>query len=393
MSSLIPSVNVSEYRYVLPESRIPNRPLSNREDSKLLVYQRGQISETKFNKVVELLPSKSLMVFNNSKVIPARLHFVTPTNATVEVLCLHPLGNVEERGGVSSQDWKCIVGNLKRWKEGPVLSMQLVNYTLTAKLLERGGEENTVQFTWDSSFTFFAILEKVGELPLPPYMHRDADESDKKRYQTVYAAIEGSVAAPTAGLHFTPDILTQIKEKGIGTNTVTLHVGAGTFKPIKGEDVSEHTMHREFFEVKRGLVESLLAHDFVLPVGTTSMRTLESLFFLGERFKKGNMEPHVEQWDGFKEAECSKEESLRSILQMMDEKRVGSIQASTSIMIVPGYQFRICKGLVTNFHQPESTLILLVAALLGKDWRKVYDYALKNDFRFLSYGDSSLLLP
>jgi len=393
MNYLIPSVSISEYRYVLPESRVPDRPLDNREDSKLLIYKQGAISERVFSHLPDFIPDKALLVFNNSKVIPARLHFVTSTAAMIEVLCLNPVGKRVENGKECFQDWKCIVGNLKRWKSGAVQLMQIGESVLSAELKERGGEDNVVRFTWESRLTFFDLLEQVGELPLPPYMHREADESDKNRYQTVYASISGSVAAPTAGLHFTSEVLEKIKEKGIDMSEVTLHVGAGTFKPIKSEEVGTHTMHQEFFEVTKELVMSLLAHDFVLPVGTTSMRTLESLYFLGLHLKKDKECTHVLQWSGFEKTECTKEEALKEILNVMEERQIGSLCASTSIMIVPGYQFRICKGLITNFHQPESTLILLVAALVGKDWERIYEYALNNDFRFLSYGDSSLLLP
>lgn len=393
MNQALPSVNLNEYRYALPEERVPDRPLDNREDSKLLIYKEGDISECVFSEIVNFLPKQALIVFNNSKVIPARLHFVSPSNATIEVLCLHSVGRTNVKGTDCTQDWKCIVGNLKRWKDNQKLTILLDSCTLSAEIIERNGEENVVRFAWDAQFSFLEILEKIGELPLPPYMHREADESDKKRYQTVYASVSGSVAAPTAGLHFTPKILDQIKEAGVKTGMVTLHVGAGTFKPIKSDEVSKHTMHQEFFEVTKELVVSLLAHDFVLPVGTTSMRTLESLYFLGAQLRRGEKDVHVRQWSGFDEEECSKEESLQALLTYLEKNGEELLVASTSIMIVPGYRFRMCKGLVTNFHQPESTLILLVAAFVGQDWKRIYDFAMLNGFRFLSYGDSSLLLP
>ena len=389
--SNIPTINPLDFRYNLPESRIPDRPLEHRDDSKLLIYKDSIISQTQFKELPVYLPSNSLLVFNNSKVIPARLFFQTKNGAVIEILCLQTASKEVNTTNASNQNWKCIVGNLKRWKQED-LKIETEKFTLTATLLERGGEENTVSFHWNTANTFLEILEILGQIPLPPYMNRKADKSDSERYQTVYASKPGSVAAPTAGLHFTNEVLEKLKKNEHLIEEVTLHVGAGTFRPIKSETVADHKMHQEFFEVEKNLIEKMLKNDCVIPVGTTSMRTLESLFHLGCQIHAGNENMIVEQWDGFEPTNITKKESLETILAWLNKTNNDKIVAETSIMIVPGYQFRICKGIVTNFHQPESTLILLIAALLGEKWRKVYDFALENDFRFLSYGDSSLLL-
>jgi S-adenosylmethionine:tRNA ribosyltransferase-isomerase len=387
----IPVINPLDFRFELPGSRIPDRPLEQRDVSKLLICKEGAISQAEFKGLPAYLPAKSLLVFNNSKVIPARLLFQTKNGATIEILCLQAVSKEANTANSSSQNWKCIVGNLKRWKQDD-LEIQTENFTLSASLLERGGEENTVIFNWNTANTFLEILEILGQIPLPPYMNRKADISDSDRYQTVYASKPGSVAAPTAGLHFTDTVLDQLKSNGHLIEEVTLHVGAGTFRPIKSETVAEHRMHQEFFEVDKRLIEIMLENNSIIPVGTTSMRTLESLFHLGCKIKNGDESMIVEQWDGFMPTSFTKKESLETILTWLNKTNNDKIVAETSIMIVPGYQFRMCQGIVTNFHQPESTLILLIAALLGDNWRKVYDFALKNEFRFLSYGDSSLLL-
>jgi S-adenosylmethionine:tRNA ribosyltransferase-isomerase len=389
--SNIPVINPLDFRFDLPESRIPDRPLEQRDISKLLIYKEGNISQSQFKDLPAYLPTKSLLVFNNSKVIPARLLFQTNNRATIEILCLQTASKEVNITNASNQNWKCIVGNLKRWKQDD-LKIETENFTLSASLVERGGEENIVNFYWNTANTFLEILEILGQIPLPPYMNRKADKSDSERYQTVYASKPGSVAAPTAGLHFTDAVLEKIKTNGHILEEVTLHVGAGTFKPIKSEKVADHKMHQEFFEVDKRLIEKMLENDSIIPVGTTSMRTLESLFHLGCNIHNGNENMIVEQWDGFNPTNMTKKESLETILAWLNKTNNDKIVAETAIMIVPGYRFRICKGIVTNFHQPESTLILLIAALLGENWRKVYDFALENDFRFLSYGDSSLLL-
>jgi S-adenosylmethionine:tRNA ribosyltransferase-isomerase len=397
MSTSIPDIHVPAFRYHLPENRIPDRPLADRDQSKLLVYKQGEIEESVFSYLPMCLPKEALLVFNNSKVIPARLHFFTPNGAQIEVLCLNPLGMETKTVEGRAQRWKCMVGNLKRWKEGVLLeslfSIDGAEGKLQVQLEYRAGEENEVRFCWDMDISFFEVLEHLGEIPLPPYMNRKADAADKKNYQTVYAAEPGSVAAPTAGLHFTPKVMDELSRLGVESQNVTLHVGAGTFKPIKSEKAATHTMHEEFFEVGVETVSMLTNKDMIVPVGTTSMRTLESLYHLGCQLVNGNTEMHVPQWSGFAGHDLSKQEAMHAILVWMEKHAIAKLVASTSIMIVPGYKFKMCKGLVTNFHQPESTLILLVAAFIGQDWQKVYDHALAHDFRFLSYGDSSLLLP
>ncbi len=387
----IPAINPLDYRFHLPEDFVPDRPLPERDQSKLLLYKDGSIAQTVFKDLPYHLPKGVMLVFNNSKVIPARMHFRTPNGALIEVFCLQAIGEELVNEGISSQRWKCIIGNLKRWKSDD-LKIETSDFIFSAKLLVRGGDDNEVQFSWTGTFTFLEILEQLGRIPLPPYMNRDADESDIDRYQTVYAASPGSVAAPTAGLHFTSELLLMLNECKILQEQVTLHVGAGTFKPIKAESVAEHRMHQEFFEVEKALIEKLLVTEMIIPVGTTSMRTLESLFHLGNQLLNGDEQMSVLQWAGFSTKIATKEECLNALLEWLNKNDKTRIIAETSIMIVPGYEFRMCKGIITNFHQPESTLILLVAALLGEKWREVYDYALENKFRFLSYGDSSLLL-
>jgi S-adenosylmethionine:tRNA ribosyltransferase-isomerase len=391
--SSIPYINPLDFRFDLPADRIPDRPLPERDLSKLLLYHKGEIGQTVFRNLSDFLPAESFLVFNNSKVIPARLYFTTENGATVELLCLQPTGPELTHLGENSQVWRCIVGNLKRWKEGIELKVITKNFHFSAVIIRRGGEENDVKFSWTGNLSFLEILEELGQIPLPPYMHRDADEMDTERYQTVYASVPGSVAAPTAGLHFTDNVMQSLAKAGYEKAYVTLHVGAGTFKPIKTENLAEHKMHEEFFEVDKDLIQKVLERETVIPVGTTSMRTLESMFHLGNQFLNGNEKMYVEQWAGFESRIHSKKECLNALLEWMQKHSTDKIVAETGIMIVPGYPFQICRGIVTNFHQPESTLVLLVAALVGENWRKIYDYALSNEFRFLSYGDSSLLIP
>ncbi len=388
-----PEIDLHEYRYYLPDNKIPDRPLDKREKSKLLIYTNEIVSQDFFYNVKNYLPEKALLVFNDSKVIPARLFFKTTSGALVEILCLYLFNKEKTEMKVNNEVWKCIVGNLKRWKKGQILTTDLTKTVLSANLVEKNGEDNIINFSWTGEFTFLEVLELAGSIPLPPYMNRLADSEDSIRYQTVYARSPGSVAAPTAGLHFTEAILNEIKIKGIDISYITLHVGAGTFKPIKSNTISQHKMHEENFETDVHFLTKLLHNEYVIPVGTTSLRTLESLCILGDKVSKGDFSMIINQWDGFSEKKKPAKESISSLLLWMKQNEKKKITVKTSIMIIPGYQFRICKGLVTNFHQPESTLILLVAAFLGKNWKKVYDYALRNDFRFLSYGDSSILLP
>ena len=402
-------IRISEFNYPLPDERIAKFPLPVRDRSKLLLYRHGEVSEDRFTSLPEYLPSGSLMIFNNTKVIQARLHFRKETGALIEVFCLEPIQpndyalNFQQTGHVA---WLCMVGNLKKWKEGILKREMTVKgkpLTLTAERGECHGTSHWIDFRWNNpEVTFADILEMFGELPIPPYLNRETQESDKETYQTVYSKIKGSVAAPTAGLHFTPHVLAALRNKGIELEELTLHVGAGTFKPVKSEEIEGHEMHTEYISVSRSTLEKLIAHDGkAVAVGTTSVRTLESLYHIGVTLLN-NPEAteenlHVRQWQPYEmSAEApavSAVEALQAIVTYLDRHRMETLHTSTQIIIAPGYEYRIVKAMVTNFHQPQSTLLLLVSAFVHGDWRKIYDYALAHDFRFLSYGDSSLLIP
>lgn len=400
-------IKIQEYNYPLPDERIAKFPMAQRDSSKLLVYNKGAVSHDTFRNVASYLPEHSLLVCNNTRVIQARLHFRKSTGALIEVFLLEPYQPCDYERIFQSRgecSWVCMIGNLKKWRNGTPLSSPLLtphsSLILSATL---GAEEATghvVTFRWDSDeVTFADILDAAGELPIPPYLNRATEESDKQTYQTVYSKIKGSVAAPTAGLHFTPDVLATIDARGIEREELTLHVGAGTFKPVKAERIEDHAMHREYIAVRRHIIERLIAHDAaVTAVGTTTVRTLESLYYLGCRISRDPNLPeealHVEQWEPYDTpSTLSSIDALRAILTWMDANGINILHATTSIIIAPGYQYHIVRRLITNFHQPQSTLLLLVSALVGDRWREIYDYALANDFRFLSYGDSSLLIP
>lgn len=399
-------IRIEEFDYPLPDERIAKFPLQKRDTSKLLLYKQGEIETHSFGDISTYIPSGALMVFNNTKVIQARLFFQKTTGAKIEIFCLEPIQPHDyllSFQQTKSCVWQCMIGNLKKWKEGALyLTVETPkgSTVLSAQRIETKGNTHNVQFTWDNpSLTFADLLDAIGELPIPPYLNRRTEESDKETYQTVYSKIEGSVAAPTAGLHFTPEVLAQLKEKGVDLGEITLHVGAGTFQPVKSEHIAEHEMHTEFISVERSLIEKLLKHEGkIIAVGTTSVRTLESLYYIGNLIaKKANAtadELKVTQWMPYNgSATLSTKEALQHILDYLDRNNTDVLMTSTQIMIAPGYQFHIVKGIVTNFHQPKSTLLLLVSAFLKGDWKRIYDYALANDFRFLSYGDSSLLLP
>lgn len=404
-------IKISDYDYPLTDQRIAKYPLKERDQSKLLVYNKGNISQTHFNQLPAELPKNSLLIRNNTRVIQARLHFHKETGALIEVFCLEPAApadyqlNFQMKGHTS---WLCMIGNLKKWKQGTLTSHLTINgqdFTLTATRQQAVGTSHWIDFKWDKEDISWAeILEIYGELPIPPYLNRKTEESDKKTYQTVYAEIEGSVAAPTAGLHFTPEVFKALESQGVEIEEVTLHVGAGTFKPVKSAHIEGHDMHTEYISVTRYTIDRLLAHqDKVIAVGTTSVRTLESLYYLGCKVHEGldtdSKEMHVEQWEPYERKENPNKEEwpvtvvLQSLLDYMDKHELEVLHASTQIIIAPGYTYHIVKGMITNFHQPKSTLLLLVSAFVGEDWRKMYDFALQNKFRFLSYGDSSLLLP
>ena len=449
-------IQIKDYNYPLPDERIAKFPLAERDQSKLLVYDQGEISERQFRDLPSLLPEGSLLVMNNTRVIQARLFFYKETGARVEILVLEPAEPAEYQENFARRGqtaWYCMVGGLKKWKQGSLRAKVEINgeeIEVEAEKKgvkseerrvknesnhlgdvvfsqEEGGNSNSslstlhsslnnsilVSFSWPSRYTWSEILEAMGELPIPPYLNRRTEESDKRTYQTVYSKIEGSVAAPTAGLHFTERVLREIDRRGIDREEVTLHVGAGTFRPVKSEDIGGHDMHTEHIAVRRETIEKLIRHGGrAIAVGTTSVRTLESLYWMGLRVIRGEEEMHVSQWEPY-EVMKSEERSvknknnsnssfftlhssldaLKALLAYMDAHDLDVLHASTQIIIAPGYRYRIVERMITNFHQPQSTLLLLVSAFIGDDWRRVYDYALGHDFRFLSYGDSSLLIP
>ena len=399
---MIPEIRIEDYNYPLPDDRIAKYPLTERDASKLLYYRDFNPSQTKFTDMAELLPEGSMMVFNDTKVVPARLHFQRETGAHIEIFCLEPVMPQEYVSMFEITDrcrWKCIVGNVKRWKSdilhlyNPENDSNVSEMGLKAELVERSGETSVVEFTWTNGAPFSKVLEICGSVPIPPYLNRDTEDVDLERYQTLYARYRGSVAAPTAGLHFTERVLESIKARNIDIDTVCLHVGAGTFLPVKSSLVSEHTMHREPFVVTRSFLRKLLDHKGkLIAVGTTSVRTLESLYYVGVRCLENGCPGDVSQWEPYeREYKWSFEDAISSIIDYMDRYGMDNIQLGTSIIIVPGYEFKVVDILVTNFHQPQSTLLLLISAFVGGDWKNIYDYALDNGFRFLSYGDSSLL--
>ena len=397
-------IDINHFDYDLPDERIAKFPLAERSASKLLIYRGGEIAEKHFADIGDVLPAGELLVFNNTKVIRARIIMHKPSGARIEVFCLEPHDPADYERAFAVEGtcaWSCIVGNRKKWKEGYVE----INFEnegraeyLRAWLVEENGRENIVRFEWSAPMTFGQLLEHLGKIPIPPYLNRESEEIDNTRYQTVYSKFEGSVAAPTAGLHFTPELIEQMKTRGFGFEEVTLHVGAGTFLPVKDDDAAKHPMHTEHFEVRRETVAHLLARwGHITAVGTTSVRTLESLAALAWRIRTAgtpDAEHVVGQWELYDiPAEFSGRDALETLLAYLDAKELDRLKAATQIMITPlGYEFRIVRNIVTNFHQPKSTLLLLVSAFVGDDWQRIYDYALAHDFRFLSYGDSSVLL-
>lgn len=399
---MIPELRIEDYNYPLPDERIAKYPLSERDSSKLLRYENGKVSEYVFRDIPGLLPDNAIMVFNDTKVVPARLHFVRPTGARIEIFCLQPVKPEEYNlsfAATESCTWKCVIGNAKKWK-GDVLTLYnpqedeaVTALNMRAELVSREGETGIVRFSWYGGHPFSRVLEICGTIPIPPYLNRESEALDVERYQTLYAKIRGSVAAPTAGLHFTEKVLEEIKARGIDMETVCLHVGAGTFLPVKDSEVSKHSMHREPFVVSLDFLKDILeSGKKIIAVGTTSVRTLESLYYVGVScIEKGHPED-VEQWAPYtREYQPTTREAIAALVKYLEDNSLTELKVGTRIIIVPGFKFRLVDVLVTNFHQPESTLILLVSAFVGGDWRTIYDYALSHDFRFLSYGDSSLL--
>ena len=398
---MIPEIHIEDFNYPLPDERIAKYPLADRDASKLLVY-KGSPVESRFAEISELLPEGSIMVFNDTKVVPARLHFQRETGAHIEIFCLEPVSPdeyVTMFAATGQCRWKCIVGNVKRWKNdslhlyNPLNDSVIAEMNLTADLVERTGETSIVEFSWTNGAPFSQVLEICGYVPIPPYLNRETEDIDLERYQTLYARYRGSVAAPTAGLHFTERVLDNIRKRGINTETVCLHVGAGTFMPVKSSLVSEHTMHKEPFVVSLELIQKLISlKGKLIAVGTTSVRTLESLYYVGVKCIENGVPGDVAQWDPYvREYEYSLSDSLNAIEKYLIENDLKELKVGTEIIIVPGFTFRVVDVLVTNFHQPQSTLLLLISAFVGGDWKTIYDFALANDFRFLSYGDSSLL--
>ena len=401
----IQEIAIAEYDYPLPDERIAKYPLAERDTSKLLIYNKGVVCEERFSNLPQFVPQNSLMVFNNTKVIQARLRFRKETGALIEVFCLEPEQPCDyQQIFLETKEcvWQCLVGNSNRWKGGVLSQCVTVagkEVTLSVERVGGPAAVNHVRFTWDGGCSFAELLEAAGELPIPPYLNRATEESDTRTYQTVYSKVKGSVAAPTAGLHFTPAVLEALTAAGVEREEVTLHVGAGTFKPVKSELIADHEMHEEYIEVRKALLEKLIAAGgSVVAVGTTSVRTLESLYFLGELVAENPVitqdELHVGQWTPYnREHSLSTVEALEALVTWLERNALDRVHSHTQIMIAPGYTFRIVKAIVTNFHQPKSTLLLLVSAFVKGEWRKIYDYALANGFRFLSYGDSSLLIP
>lgn len=406
MSNKTQQIRIEEYDYPLPDERIAKFPLAKRDESKLLLYKDGQVSESVFKHIADYLPVGSLLVYNNTRVIQARLLFQKATGARIEVFCLEP-AEPHDYALIFQQtercSWICLVGNLKKWKDGLLtkkVTIQGEEVILSAEKKESHGDSHRIEFTWNNpKYTFADLLDAAGVLPIPPYLHRETEKSDLVTYQTVYSKIKGSVAAPTAGLHFTPEVLADVDAHGIGREEVTLHVGAGTFKPVKSETIEGHEMHTEFISVRRSSIERIQKNlGKIIAVGTTSVRTLESLYYIGVKLASHpdatSEELVVNQWMPY-EAENNRipvAEALQHILDYLDRHQADKLVTATQIIIAPGYEFKVVRGIITNFHQPKSTLLLLISAFVKGNWRTIYDYALSHDFRFLSYGDSSLLL-
>ena len=403
-------IRISDYNYPLPDERIAKFPIAQRDHSKLLVYRQGEVREDMFYNLPNYLPKGALMVFNNTKVIQARMHFRKSTGALIEIFLLEPAEPTDYELMFQTTHacaWYCLVGNLKKWKEGTLhreIEIKGQPVVVTATRGPVHGTSHRIDFEWTCGFSFAEIIDAMGELPIPPYLNRETQESDKTTYQTVYSKIKGSVAAPTAGLHFTPEVLNALDAHGIDREELTLHVGAGTFKPVKSEEIEGHEMHTEYISVRRDTIRKLLAHDgCAIAVGTTSVRTLESLYYMGLKVMRdpslNEDQLHVSQWEPYdgkcqmEEVRCDTVASLKALASWMDAHGLEVLHSSTQIIIAPGYTYHIVKMLVTNFHQPQSTLLLLVSAFVRGDWHTIYDYALSHDFRFLSYGDSSLLIP
>jgi S-adenosylmethionine:tRNA ribosyltransferase-isomerase len=402
------NISIKEYTYFLPEERIAKYPLAERDASKLLIYRKEKITEDTYKNISHHIPENSLLIFNNTKVVEARLLFRKPTGGVIEIFCLDPHEQYADITTAMLQKnkvlWQCLVGGVSKWKKGQILEKRINNHdneiVLWANHIEKRTDSFIIELSWSPpALSFAEVLHLAGAIPLPPYIKRPAEKSDAERYQTVYANVDGSVAAPTAGLHFTKNIFNSLKEKNIQPDFVTLHVGAGTFKPVKSENIQDHEMHAEWIDVSKATIENILKNvdNNIIAVGTTSLRTIESLYWLGVKSHESFVVTHepiqLLQWEAYELAEKNipVTDALQSLLEWMNKNKLERLITKTQILIAPGYPFKIVKGLITNFHQPQSTLLLLIAAFIGDNWRKIYDYALKNNFRFLSYGDGCLI--
>jgi S-adenosylmethionine:tRNA ribosyltransferase-isomerase len=394
------AISILDYDYSLPEEKIARYPLQNRDHSKLLIYESGQIREDQFNSIVKYIPQQCSLFYNNTRVIKARLFFQKETGALIELLCLTPYEPSDYAVNFTQTRkcvWICIVGNLKKWKSGKLqLNLNINNTDVRLEAEKVGSFENDilVSFTWNGGFNFVEILNEIGSVPIPPYLNRKSEEVDTVRYQTIYSKLDGSVAAPTAGLHFTNEVLEKISRKEVSIHAITLHVGAGTFQPVKTYSVLDHSMHSEFFTIDRQILVLLSGINRpIIATGTTTLRALESLYWIAVKsIQNKKIETHLGQWEpGNLPDKLTMQEAFSGLLELLDKEGLNDFSATTQIMIVPGYIFKTVNALITNFHQPKSTLLLLIAAFVGDNWKDIYDYALKNDFRFLSYGDCSLL--
>jgi S-adenosylmethionine:tRNA ribosyltransferase-isomerase len=397
------SIKISDFTYELPDSKIAKYPLSERDQSKLLVWRNGKIKESVFNNCENFIPENAQLVFNNTRVIHARLFFRKETGSKIEIFCLEPVNPIDYQLAFQEKKqvvWKCMVGNSKKWKDG-ILAREIEisgkKTVLRAKRILQKGNTFHIQFSWDHSFTFAEIIEQTGTLPIPPYLNRETEEADEESYQTIYAKIDGSVAAPTAGLHFTETVLNRMHEKNISIREITLHVGAGTFQPVKSETIDGHNMHREMVIIPKKIIEEFYQNaKKIIAVGTTSVRSLESLYWIGLQLEENRFNPNhpeVQQWEPYQnKAKINIKKAFENILNYLEKSNKTELQFSTQIIIIPGYKFQVIIGMFTNFHQPQSTLLLLISAFLGDSWKEVYNYALEHKFRFLSYGDSNLYL-
>ena len=398
-----PEIKIDDFSYNLPEEKIAKYPLPSRDDSKILIFKDNVVSDDKFSNLAGFVPENSLMIFNNTKVVPARLFFRKDSGAHIEIFCIEPeipSDYTTSFESTSQCTWKCVIGNSKKWKSGVILfdstgHPELEDYKFTAIRESNNGETSIIRFLWEGGLSFAHLLELCGKVPIPPYLNRETEESDTERYQTVYARYRGSVAAPTAGLHFTDSVLNKLDFKGVVRGELSLHVGAGTFKPVKSDSIKDHPMHSEPFSVSLKFLRELasgMAGKSIVSVGTTSARTLESLYYIGVKCYEGAYPSEVDQWEPYvREYALSSLEAINALADWMESRSIDQFSSRTSIIIVPGYTFKIINVLITNFHQPRSTLLLLIAAFVGDRWMDIYNYALNNGFRFLSYGDSSIL--